>query len=81
MVLIKKLKKFTAGFFVLKNCNLLIPRPPLRTLQEKPSALKREYPALQSMKIPYFFLFLRVIVALLDPDPHFGCGSRSINSN
>jgi hypothetical protein len=34
--------------FVIKNCNLLIPRPPYRTpkLQEKPSALKKEHPAL-----------------------------------
>ncbi len=38
-------------------------------LQVKPSALKREHPALQNMKILYFFLFLRVIFALLDPDP------------
>jgi hypothetical protein len=38
-------------------------------LQEKPSALKREYPALQNMKILYFFIFLWVIFALLDPDP------------
>jgi hypothetical protein len=38
-------------------------------LQEKPSALKREHPALQNVKILYFFLFLWVIFALLDPDP------------
>jgi hypothetical protein len=38
-------------------------------LQEKPSALKREHTALQNMKILYFFLFLWVIFALLDPDP------------
>jgi hypothetical protein len=38
-------------------------------LQEKPSALKIEHPALQNMKILYFFLFLWVIFALLDPDP------------
>jgi hypothetical protein len=31
--------------------------------------LKREYPALQNMKILSFFLFLWVIFALLDPDP------------
>ncbi len=44
---------------MIKNCNLLIPRTPLRTpkLQEKPSALKREHPALQKMKILFFFLF------------------------
>jgi hypothetical protein len=38
-------------------------------LQEKPSALKREHPALQNMKILYFFIFLWVIFAHLDPDP------------
>ncbi len=38
-------------------------------LQEKPSTLKREHSALQNMKILHFILFLRVIFALLDPDP------------
>jgi hypothetical protein len=84
-----KLKKITAGnlifIFLIKNCNFLIPRPTKRTpkQQEKPSGLKREYPALQNMKILYFFLFLWVILALLDPDPHpqFECGSGSSNSN
>jgi hypothetical protein len=38
-------------------------------LQEKPSALKREHPALQNTKILNFSLFLRVIFALLDADP------------
>ncbi len=38
-------------------------------LQEKLSTLKREHPALQNMKILYFFLFLWVIFALLNPDP------------
>jgi hypothetical protein len=37
-------------------------------LQEKPSALKREHPALQKMKFMNFFLCLWVIFALLDPD-------------
>jgi hypothetical protein len=56
---------------LIKNCNLLIPRPPLRTskLQEKPSALKREHPVLKNMKILDFFLFLWVTFSLLDPDP------------
>jgi hypothetical protein len=56
---------------VIKKCYLLVSRPPLRTykLQEKPSTLKREHPALQNMKILYFFLFVCVIFALLDPDP------------
>jgi hypothetical protein len=41
----QKLKKITVE--KIKNCNLLIPRPPQRMskLQEKPSALKREHPA------------------------------------
>jgi hypothetical protein len=38
-------------------------------LQKKPSALKREHPALKNMKFLYFFLLLLwVIFALLDPD-------------
>jgi hypothetical protein len=78
--MINNLKKFTAGklfcIILINNCNLLIPRPPYRPhkLQEKPSALKREHPALQNMKILYIFLFLWVIVCLP------GSGSRSSNS-
>jgi hypothetical protein len=49
-------------------------------LREKPSALKREHPALEKMKILSFFLFFGVIFALLDPDPQFVCGSRSGSS-
>jgi hypothetical protein len=37
-------------------------------IQEKPSALKIVHPALQNMKILYFFPFLWVIFALLYPD-------------
>jgi hypothetical protein len=37
-------------------------------LHEKPSALKREHPALQKRKFINFFLFLWVIFALLVPD-------------
>jgi hypothetical protein len=40
----QKLKKF------IKNCNLL-----MSNLQEKPSALKREHPTLQKMKLLNFF--------------------------
>ncbi len=36
--------------------------------KEKPSALKREHPALQKMKFVNLFLCLWVISALLDPD-------------
>jgi hypothetical protein len=38
-------------------------------LQEKPSALNREHPALKNMKFLLFFQFMCVIFALLDPDP------------
>jgi hypothetical protein len=38
-------------------------------LQEKPSALKREHPALQKMKCINFSLCLWIILALMDPDP------------
>jgi hypothetical protein len=38
-------------------------------LQERPSALKREHPALQKMKFINGFLFFWVIFALLDPNP------------
>jgi hypothetical protein len=47
------------NIFFIKNCNLLIHNPPYRTskLQERPSALKREYPAPQNMKFLSFFYF------------------------
>jgi hypothetical protein len=68
---------------LIKNCTLLIPRPPKRTpkLQKKLSAFKREHPVLKNMKNLGFFQFLWVIFALLDPDPEFECGSGSSNSN
>jgi hypothetical protein len=49
----QKLKKFKAEktiyTFLIRTCNLFIPRAPQSTpkLQEKPLALKREHPALQ----------------------------------
>jgi hypothetical protein len=49
-------------------------------LQEKPSAPKREHPALQKMKFLFFLYFLRVIFALLYPDRHFECGPESGSS-
>jgi hypothetical protein len=47
-------------------------RPSERTskLQKKPSALKREHPALQNIKFLDFILLLWVIFALLDLDPN-----------
>jgi hypothetical protein len=47
-------------------------------LQNKPSALKREHPALQNMKFLTFFLLLQVIFALLDPDSESGSGSTDL---
>jgi hypothetical protein len=64
---------------LIKKCNLLIPRPPLRTskLQEKPSALKKEHPSLQKMIFNDFLLLLWVILALLETDPDFESGNGS----
>ncbi len=53
----------------LNICYLLITRPPKRTskLQEKPSALKREHPALQKIKcVTNCFIFLWVIYAPIE---------------
>jgi hypothetical protein len=46
-------------YFFIKKCKLLTPSPQLRTskLQEKPSALKREHPALRNMKFLTFLYF------------------------
>jgi hypothetical protein len=60
----KQLKKLS---LFDQNCNLLIPRP--FKLQGKPSTIKTEHPTLKKMKFIDFFLFLRAIFALLDPDP------------
>jgi hypothetical protein len=54
-------------FILIKNLNLVfLCLRRTSKLQEKPSALKREHPALQNMKFLDFFL---IIFALLDPDP------------
>jgi hypothetical protein len=45
-------------------------------LKKKPSALKREHPALQTMEFLNCLLFW-VIFALLDPDPNSEYGSGS----
>jgi hypothetical protein len=58
------LEKFFFLSLLIKNCNLHVSK-----LQEKPSALKREQPALQKVKFFNFFLCLWVIFAILDPDP------------
>ncbi len=58
-------------FLKIKNCHLLIPRPPRMTskLHEKPSALKREHTTFQNMIFLNFFLLLWVIFAPLVPHP------------
>jgi hypothetical protein len=51
-------------------------------LQKKPSALRKEHPALQNMKFLNIFLLLWVIFAFLDPDPdpdsEYGSGSTDL---
>jgi len=59
----KKYSRNLYIFFFIKIYNLLMSQ-----LQEKPSALKREHPALQKIKLISFFLCLWVILALPDPD-------------
>jgi hypothetical protein len=71
----KKIKLKFFSSFLIKNCNLLIPRPHKRTSkqQEKPSALKREHPALKKINLLTFFY----CIFLLDPDPqHWIPGSQ-----
>jgi hypothetical protein len=46
-------------------------------VQKKPSALKRGHPTLQNMNFKKKFLLLRVIFALLDPDPDSESGTGS----
>ena len=56
---LKKIYSWKSYIFFINNCNLPIPSPPWRTskLQKKPSALKREHPALQNRKFLNFFYF------------------------
>jgi hypothetical protein len=70
-----KLEKNLICIFLIKNSYLLIPRPPLRTskLQEKPSALIREHPALQNFKtfsifLGHFALLVRLWIRISNPD-------------
>ncbi len=85
----QKLKKkntvenFLKYLLLIKNCNLLIPRPPQRTskLQEKPSALEREHPALQKIKFINFFSIFAGHFAPTDPDPDSESGSGDPNES
>ncbi len=54
---------------LIKNYNLLIPRPLKRTPKLQETTDKGKHPALQNTKFLNFFKFLGVIFALLDPDP------------
>jgi hypothetical protein len=81
VLMTKNFKKFTAGKNLMdqKLHFFLITGPPWTSkLQKKTSAIKREYPALQSMKFLNFFLFLWVIFALY-PDQDSESGSRTTN--
>ncbi len=80
----KKLREFFY-FFLIKRCNLLIPRTIFPGLYkgssklQKKLALKREHPALQKMEFITFFQFcvsflpfwIRIWIRIrnLDPDP------------
>ncbi len=58
----QKLKtKFFFFLFLIKNCNLPVPRPPYKTskLQERPSALKREHQALKKLNSLFFSISSR----------------------
>ncbi len=76
----KNLKQITAekklNFFLIKNCNLPIPRPlwSMSKLQKKPASHKRGHPTLQNMNFFYFcgsFLpsWIRIRIPNTDPDP------------
>ncbi len=76
-----KFEKFAAGkkikYFLIKNSNLPTPRPPLKTSkpQKKPSALKREHPALKNMK---FFLCVCHFCPPRDSESRSGYGSTEL---
>ncbi len=69
----QKLKN-TAEIFFISFFDQKLQFTYVQATGEKPSALKREYRALQKMKFINFFLCLWVSFALLDPDPD--CESR-----
>ncbi len=75
-------KKSGLNFFLFLsiNWNFLISRSTWRTskLQEMPSALKKEHPALKKIKFINCFLFFWAIFAILDPDPDCESGSTTL---
>ncbi len=54
-----KIRKIVLDFFLNQKLQFTYPQASLKTsnLQDKPSVLKREHPALQKMKFIYFFYF------------------------
>jgi hypothetical protein len=54
--------------FLIKNCNLLIPRPPKRTSRLQDKSLSPQKRTSGTLKLEFSSLFW-VILALLDPDP------------
>jgi hypothetical protein len=76
----QKLKKITAekklNYFLIKNCNLPIPRPPIKYVQVTEEACSSQKRPSNTSKHD-FFLLLWVIFALLDPDPDSEYGSGS----
>ncbi len=57
------------NFFSFKNCLSPGLRKRRSKLPEKPSALKREHPALHNSKFLTFFFLFCGSVCILDPDP------------
>ncbi len=80
--LTKNVKKLQLKIFFFYQ-KLQFTYPWASKFQKKPSALKREHPALQNMKFLQFFVLLWVIFALLDPDPdsEYGSGSTDLTES
>jgi len=75
---VQKIEEKTAEFLYIffdQNCNSHIPRPSQRLskLQEKPSAFRREHPALQMMKLINCFLLFYTFLGHFCP-PGSGSG-------
>jgi hypothetical protein len=93
VLMTKNWKKCKAGkkiyIFLIKNCSLLILRPPYRTsnLKKKSSSLSSGHLAIQNMNFLHFSQFsgsfwpswIRICIPNVDPDPadYNECGSGS----
>jgi hypothetical protein len=67
----------TAFYAEYRTGSRFLIRPASTEEAFSPQRVKREHPALQSMKFLDFFLLLWVLLALLDPDPDFESGYGS----